>query len=766
MPREKTKKIALSLAVPMLLAHVAHANDVELEAVKVVSAAGYEQKITDAPASISVITKEELQKRSYTNLLDAVRETEGVDIGETRDKTGQGSVSIRGMGGDYTLLLIDGKRQNNVGDIYPNNFGGNQQNHIPPLEMIERIEVIRGPMATLYGADAIGGVVHIITKKISNEWVASATVSQTIQTNDAFGDDRTLDIAVMGPIVKDTLGLGLRASKYNKDASNPEYASTIDPDGNVVERELGFGGGGRTVANENYNLGARLSYKPHEKHEFVFDIETSRQRYDNAEGQVGTIDSIDSIWRASGGKVQPRVGYAKEQKFERDQWSLSYEGDWDAAKTKLSAYEVTTANFGRSLPFSVDERIDLQALWDAACVAGVGAAGCSNADMSNLTPAQLARLNAFLPRPERIMETRQLTVDGKVDIPLEEHLVILGFQYIDAEMEDGVFGMTDTSGVQAGKVQPHKQWALFAEENWYMFEGFTLTAGARYDKHEVFGSNTSPRIYGVYSFLGDWTIKGGVGTGYKTPKTSDLFDGITGFGGQGTSPFVGNPDLKPEKSVNKEIALYYENTRKDTFNVTYFHNDFKDKIQSGETVGVDLGAGWTSLGYTTYRKKINIDEAVIKGVEVAAKVHIIPEIALRGNYTYTDSEQKSGASMGQPLTNTAKHMYNVAIDYMPTDKLATYLIFTGEKDRFRDWDATTNSALYYKDYNVLNAGVRYKANENVTLVGRVNNLLDRDFTTYTTTFSGTPGNWEATYTDDYNTKAKLREFWLSMNVKI
>jgi len=165
MPREKTKKIALSLAVPMLLAHVAHANDVELEAVKVVSAAGYEQKITDAPASISVITKEELQKRSYTNLLDAVRETEGVDIGETRDKTGQGSVSIRGMGGDYTLLLIDGKRQNNVGDLYPNNFGGNQQNHIPPLEMIERIEVIRGPMATLYGADAIGGVVHIITKK-------------------------------------------------------------------------------------------------------------------------------------------------------------------------------------------------------------------------------------------------------------------------------------------------------------------------------------------------------------------------------------------------------------------------------------------------------------------------------------------------------------------------------------------------------------------------------------------------------------------------
>src|SRR5690606_20895079 len=63
----------------------------------VVSAAGFEQKITDAPASISVVTAEELAKKPYMTLLDAVRELEGVDIGETRDKTGQGTISMRGM---------------------------------------------------------------------------------------------------------------------------------------------------------------------------------------------------------------------------------------------------------------------------------------------------------------------------------------------------------------------------------------------------------------------------------------------------------------------------------------------------------------------------------------------------------------------------------------------------------------------------------------------------------------------------------------------
>ena len=116
----------------------------------VVTATGFEQKLTDAPASISVITREDLGKRPYIPLLDAVRDLEGVDVGETRDKTGQGTISMRGMGSDYTLILINGRRQNNHGDIYPNNFGGNQFNHIPPLDAIERIEVIRGPMSTLY----------------------------------------------------------------------------------------------------------------------------------------------------------------------------------------------------------------------------------------------------------------------------------------------------------------------------------------------------------------------------------------------------------------------------------------------------------------------------------------------------------------------------------------------------------------------------------------------------------------------------------------
>jgi len=195
----------------------------------VTSASGYEQKITDAPASISVITQEDLQKKSYTNLLDAVADIEGVDIGESTDKSGQGTVSLRGMGSDYTLVLIDGKKQNNNGNIYPNDFGGLQFANIPPLSMIERIEVIRGPMGTIYGSDAMGGVINIITKKISKEWTGSISHSKTLQTESGFGNKDTTDIAIMGPLIENKLGLNLRGSYYDNAKTSPNWAkSSLD----------------------------------------------------------------------------------------------------------------------------------------------------------------------------------------------------------------------------------------------------------------------------------------------------------------------------------------------------------------------------------------------------------------------------------------------------------------------------------------------------------------------------------------------------------
>ncbi len=742
----------------------------------VVTAAGFEQKITDAPASISVITREELVKRPYVTLIDAVRDLEGVDVGETSDKTGQKTISMRGMGPDYTLVLIDGKRQNNHGDIYPNNFGGNQFNHVPPLDMIERIEVIRGPASTLYGADALGGVINIITRKVSNRWRGSATVSRNFQENDDFGTDSTLDFAVMGPLVEDVLGLGVRGSWYERDASTPEYEVITAPDGTAFERSLGFGGGGKTVDNTNRSAGVTLSWTPGGFQSLVFDYDRSEQEYDNTPYvnnlgtetyPLGTVDGIEGLWRAA-----PRVGYAAEQRFTRDQWSVAYEGQWDWGDGFVSLAHIETANHGRTLPFTVAERLLHQ---DMYCG---NAATCADGPYAGLTRAERRQLveDTFLPRPKRTMESSQYTLDAKLDFAVgERHHFIVGGQLVDGELEDGVFGM-EGGGEGGGTVQEHRMWSLFAEDNWSPVEALTITLGLRHDDHNVFGSHLSPRAYAVWDVSPSWVLKGGVSTGYKTPKTTDLYDGIIGFGAQGTSPFVGNPDLEPETSVNSEIALYWTSTDgRHNFNATVFRNDFEDKIARGETSqsceqtgGIrpcaNLG-DYGLLGYTTYAQNINIDEVRIQGVELAGRWGISEAWSLRANYTFTDSEQLSGPDEGLPLTDTARHMANATLAWQATGRFGMQLVSETRSRRYRD--VIDGVRRDYQDYTVLHLGAQYRFSDNVAINARINNLLDEDFTSFQTLWAQdeATGEWAPTYLDDYNNKDKARNLWISLNMQ-
>lgn len=779
----------------------------------VVTAAGYEQKIVDAPASISVITAEQLAERPYITLLDAVRDLEGVDIGETRDKTGQGTISMRGMGSDYTLILINGRRQNNHGDIYPNSFGGNQFNHIPPLDSVERIEIIRGPASTLYGADAMGGVINIITKRSPDRWAGAVTVAGNFQTDDTYGDDRTFDLYANGPLVEGLLNLSVRGSYYKRDASNPTYETITDPSGEEHVRSLGFGGGGKTVDNENIAGGLTLTYTPSANHTLTFDYDTSKQEYKNEivfndagieEYPVGTVDNYGAMLRiGSNGRVEPRAGYAPTQEFKRDTWSVSHDGQWAIGNSRVTLSHVSTTNEGRTLPFSVDERKSLQTLWNAACLNMGGslnvtsycapsrAMGYNNANawnnqseaaklavmQANLSPAQLAQLQAYLPRPQRVLESEQLTLDAQMNMPFEwngEHNVVLGAQVIRGELKDGVFGLESGEG---GKAQEHNMYSLFAEDTWQATKAFALTGGIRFDDHEVFGSHFSPRLYGVYTLNDQWTIKGGVSTGFKTPKTTQLYDGVTGFGGQGTSPMFGNPDLKPETSVSTELAVYWHGQSGNSFNATIFNNTFEDKIANqpcGNGLALQCAStgDYGDLGYgASSTRATNIDEVQIRGAELAGRWYILDNLSVRGNYTFTDSEQKSGANAGKPLGESAKHMANASLNWQPTDRLSVMLTGEARADRYAGEHVITGQSLYYKDYGVLNLGGSYKVNEWLTVNARVNNLLDRDFTTYNTEFSdlNNDGSFDGTnetlFFDHYNNKDKARSVWVSLNAR-
>ncbi|MCC2603236.1 TonB-dependent receptor domain-containing protein [Sphingopyxis yananensis] len=780
----------------------------------VVTAAGFEQKITDAPASISVISAEELEGRPYVTLLDAVRYLEGVDIGETRDKTGQGTISLRGMGSDYTLILINGRRQNNNGDIYPNSFGGNQFNHIPPRDSIERIEVIRGPASTLYGADAMGGVINIITKRNLDRWNGSMTVSRTFEGSKEYGNDTTADAYVNGPLIKGLLNLTARGSWYKRDASNPSYTSITDPNGLPIDRSLGFGGGGKTVDNENWSGGVSLTLTPTDNQTITFDYDISRQKYDNAikinddgveEYPVGTVDNYGAMLRVgSNGRIEPRAGYAPTQEFSRDSWSVTHQGNWSFGNSRVTLSHVSTNNDGRTLPFSVTERQSLQGLWNTACVNMGGSVttatgycriqsvpGYANQNVwnnlseaqklaifqNNLTPQQYQALQGYLPRPKRTLESEQYTLDAQMDMPFNwggQHNLVVGGQLIRGKLNDSVFGLETND---AGRSQKHNMWSLFIEDTYRPIEAFAITAGVRYDDHEVFGSHVSPRLYGVYNISSQFTLKGGVSTGFKTPKTTQLYDGVVGFGSQGTSPMYGNPNLKPETTVSTEVALYWQHPDGHGFNVTAFHNSFDDKIANqpcgpNEVQECASPGAYEEIGYSpSSTRATNIDRVVIQGIEISARAALTKDLRLRANYTLTDSEQKSGAQQGLPLGESARHMANASLDWKATDKLSFLLSGQYQSKRYRSVHPVTGEALTYRPYHIVNLGAAYEATKQITLNVRVNNLLNKDYTSYRTEFRDLNGDGlydgtnETLFYDNYNNKDKGRSLWVSMNAR-
>src|SRR5690625_873520 len=154
-------RTALALAITAAMTgNSAMAQEAERLEPVVVTAAGYEQALRDAPASISVISGEELSKQSYSDITDAMDNIPGVYVtggGGSRD------ISIRGMSKAYTLYMVDGRPISDGRSVNTNANDQSKQITLPTISMIERIEVIRGPMSSLYGYQAMCAVVNIIT---------------------------------------------------------------------------------------------------------------------------------------------------------------------------------------------------------------------------------------------------------------------------------------------------------------------------------------------------------------------------------------------------------------------------------------------------------------------------------------------------------------------------------------------------------------------------------------------------------------------------
>jgi len=672
----------------------------------VVSASGFEQAMIDAPASISVISREELSRQRVTSIADALRNVEGVDVGGSVGKTGGRNISIRGMPSDYTLILIDGRRQNAAGSVTPNGFGETSTSFFPPVSSIERIEVIRGPMSTLYGSDAMGGVINIITRRVGREWTGSIGVENTFNEDRDFGDRREINLYTSGPLVEDTLGLQLRGRIYERDASELTYT---DNNGEPVEVDQR---GPSPVEGDTYSLGGKLTWTPTDSHDLWLDGEVSRQRYDNDECQLGTLDGRTRSCAPDPGSAN---GYSDELRFEREQIAIGHTGRFASGTLESSLMRNTTETKGRTIPGDT----------------GVAYEG----------------FPGIVGGAPRELETTNTVLDSKFIMPLDNHMATVGMQWWDAELDDGL----------AGETFAQTTWSLFAEDEWMLRDDLALTLGGRYDHHDAFGSQFSPRGYLVWNTTPNWTLKGGVSRGYKTPTLNDLHDGINGVTGQGTVLTIGNPDLEPETSTSSEIGAHYDNQQGFTASATLFHNQFDDKIASGSDILVENDP---LIPDGTYSQQVNVDEAITQGVEHSTGYQFAPDWRVNANYTYTDSEQKSGDNKGEPLTDTPEHAINATLRWQATAKLDTWLSAEYRSERYRNRESVRGAPSFddlgdFKAYSLFHLGGNYAVTDQLNLSATIYNLFDKDFVDYRAYGDGT------SFGNVYANSEEGRRLWLS-----
>lgn len=578
-----------------------------------VTASGFEQLLSQAPASVSVIDRKQLAQRAYKDVTDALRDVPGVTV------TGGGyrqDISIRGLPAQYTSILVDGKKQTGR-ESQPNGSGGYEQDWLPPLDSIERIEIVRGPMSTLYGSDAMGGVINIITRKNYRKWGGNLRAETRLQQHSDSGSDSQVQLAVSGPLIADLLSVSL-SGLYQK-------RSEDDIERGYAEKSLS-------------NVRSALHLTPTKTDVFSLEYVTQDQSRESNPGQS-----------------LPETSNASETESERQSIALTHEANYESIKGRSYVQQESVENVGRNI--TIDNLV-VNSQWSFSAT--------------------------------------------------DSHKVTLGAEYLEETLDD-----FDTNGGDATEIK-NSQWAVYGEDEWAISKSVALTAGIRLDDNELFNSEISPRLYAVWNMSDDWVLKGGVSTGYRTPELREMAEGWIQESRGGD--IHGNPELMPETTFNKELALYYIGAQGFETSVTVFHNDFEDKIA---ITSCELD---TCLDDAD-RYNINIDEAESYGFELASRLKL-EDWSFNAAYSFTRSEQKTGDNAGLPLVQQPKHLFTLNTTWTLSEDSELWSRWTVRSAETALTSVSSRSVLT-PGLGLFDIGFNTKLTRNVKLQTGLYNLLDK-----------------------------------------
>ncbi|MDO8207161.1 MAG: TonB-dependent receptor [Gallionella sp.] len=578
--------VALFGAITFPLA--AHAETPGLDEV-VVTASRMPQSLNKTIADVSVLNEQEIRKSGAPDVSTLLRSLPGVEVAQTGGLGATPYIFMRGTNANQVLVLLDGVRINSA------TTGATAIEHLM-LDSIERIEIVRGNVSSLYGSEAIGGVIQLFTKQ--------GRGAPVFNVSGGAGSHGTQRLAAgFAGEVNDT-SFSVNAGKVKTDgvsAINPLLAPRANPNKNGYD---------------NNTLAAQVKHAINTDHLLSASLFSTRGNIsiDNAFGVptslYNVVENIDKVSLASD-----------------DQFSAMWHSQVRLARG-VDDYHYYT-NAAQTSRYQTQSN---QITWQ-----------------NNLKIAEGQQLNLAA---EHLGQTVTSTT---------------AFSQTTRNVNSLLGGYTGEYGVQQ------------------------VQLNLRQDRYTDFGTaNTGLLGYGV-AFADSWRATASVSNAFKAPTFNDMYWPLA-FG------YQGNPNLKPERSQNKELGLHYA-VNGQRVDAVYFDNRISDLIA--------LNAAFTTV--------TNISQARIDGQELSyagdfGNKHI------KASATF---QNPRNAATGQLLPRRAKQFGSVAASHdFDAWNMGAEVRYSG---------ARMDGVNTLHGYELFNLTARYQIDKQVNLSARVENLFNRNY---------------------------------------
>ncbi|MCH4879260.1 TonB-dependent receptor [Pseudomonas sp. TMW22090] len=681
-----------------------------------ISATRQEQDVSSVPSTVTVHTREELDRNNVNSIKDLVRYEPGVSVGGTGQRSGITGYNIRGIDGDRVLTQVDGVQ---VPDGFFNGpYAQTNRNYVDP-EIVKRVEILRGPASVLYGSNAIGGAVSYYTLDPNDIIKHGQDVGARLKTGYSSADESWLTSGTVAGRTGDFDGL-LHLSQRN---------------GHETESygETGGTGLNRTEANpedvRTTNILAKLGWDYAENGRFGLTYEHYKDDRDT--NQLSAVGGPFNAGRGfgfykarSGNETITRERFGLEHRFGLDsaladniKWTLNYQ----LAKTDQSTQEI------------------------------------------------YAPSRTVLRNRNTTYKDRQWVFDAQADkafaVAATDHLVTYGTTF----KQDKVTGLRTGDGTclsvggacrvigapsAADTLTPASDfpdptintYSLFAQDQ-ISWNNWTFVPGLRYDYTQLKPQLTerflatadqsgngevndstktwhrlSPKFGTTYQFNDHYTWYGQYAEGFRTPSAKALYGRFENTsGGYQVAP---NPNLEPEKSKSYETGLRGQ-FEAGNFDVAVFYNKYRDFINENA-----ITPGYDELTFQSN----NIKHATIKGVELKGRLNLDTFGAPDGLYTQGSLSYLYGRNddSGEPLNsiNPLTGVFGLGYDQ---DKYGALLSWTlvKRKDRVDSTNFNTpdGTSTQFKTpgYGVLDLAGFYKVTDDVTVNAGLYNLTNKKY---------------------------------------